>query len=91
MLLALLEVVPGAATGEDRIDDPVLVDQLAVVARGLGLDLTVTRMSTATVGFAQVVSLVTLELGGHFVGGFEPADALVEHALQDLADRLGLP
>jgi hypothetical protein len=48
-------------------------------------------MAAATAGFAELIGLVTLELGGHFVGGFEPADALVEQSLEALADRLGLP
>jgi hypothetical protein len=40
--------------------------------------------------FGQVVGMVNLELGGHFVGGFEPADALFHHTVHALATDLGL-
>jgi hypothetical protein len=83
-------VLPAGAGGPD-VRDPALNDQLLGVAEGLGVALPPATMGTATAGFAELVGLVTLELGGHLVGGFEPADALVEHALQDLADRLRLP
>lgn len=90
VLVALLDVLPGAAPEDGSTLDPVLAGQLSVVADGLEVDLPPARMSTAVAGFAELVGLVTLELGGHLVGGFEPADALVEQALRDLADRLDL-
>lgn len=90
VLVALLEVLPAGPLDGGRAADPALDQQLTAVARGLGVDLVGPRMSTAVAGFAELVGLVTLELGGHLVGGFEPADALVAQALHDLADRLGL-
>ena len=40
--------------------------------------------------FARVVGLLTLELNGHLVGGFEPADALFAALVEREADTLGL-
>ena len=47
-------------------------------------------LARAVAAWAELVGLVVLELGGHFVGGFEPADALFDAAVRDQADRLGL-
>lgn len=48
-------------------------------------------IAATTAAFAEIVGLVLLELGGHFVGGFEPADDLYAASVDALADRLGLP
>lgn len=93
VLLALLEVLPATrpAAGSGRALDPTLTDQLVAVAGALDLDLPAGTLSAAVAGFAELVGLVTLELGGHLVGGFEPAGPLADRTLADLADRLALP
>jgi hypothetical protein len=60
------------------------------VASALELELPPAVLARATAAWAEIVGLVVLELGGHFVGGFEPADELFEAAVADQADRLGL-
>lgn len=81
------ETVPGTR------GDPLtraLTGQLAVTAEALELDVDAGRTLLLVGAFAQVVGLLTLELNGHFVGGFEPADALFEALVADRADALGL-
>ena len=90
VLTALLRVLSAAQVPDAGPADPRLTPQLAVVAAGLEIELAPAVTARAVAGFAELVGLVTLQLGGHFVGAFEPADALVEESLADLADRLGL-
>ena len=40
--------------------------------------------------FVRVIGALTLEINGHFVGGFEPADALFEAFVDHEATALGL-
>ena len=67
-----------------------LADQLDRVRALLGEQIPPAVLARLVSAFAQTVGLVNLELAGHFVGGFEPADALFQHAAEDLADWLGL-
>jgi AcrR family transcriptional regulator len=64
--------------------------QLNASAEALGLDLPVVEMLAVVGAFARVVGLLTLEQGGHFVGGFEPADAVFGTLVEREADALGL-
>jgi Tetracyclin repressor-like, C-terminal domain len=64
--------------------------QLDDAAAGLELDVDRPRMLVLTAAFAQLIGLLTLELNGHFVGGFEPADALYAALVAQQADALGL-
>ncbi|WP_460800282.1 TetR/AcrR family transcriptional regulator [Nocardioides pacificus] len=43
-----------------------------------------------TAAFARLIGVLTLELNGHLVGGFEPADALFATLVEREADALGL-
>jgi AcrR family transcriptional regulator len=93
-------VQAAAATGRlwglDGLDhqmgvaDPGLSAQLADVATLLGPDVPAPVLARLVGAFGQVVGMVNLELGGHFVGGFEPADALFHHTVRTLAADLGL-
>ncbi len=64
--------------------------QLEVSAEALGLDVDRETMLALTAAFSRVVGLLTLELNGHFVGGFEPADDLFDALVEREADLLGL-
>lgn len=95
VLTALAGAVQGAAADgvlTDPADVPseALHRQLVAVAAVLGPEIPPAVMVRLTAAFAQLVGLLTLELGGHFVGGFDPADDLYDHLVADLADRLGL-
>ena len=72
-------------------NDPVLVDQLLAMGEVLALDLSVGTLAQSIGALGEVFGLLALELGGHLVGGFEPADSLFGHSLDELADRIGLP
>ncbi len=88
----LAPVVDAAATHPDEAPVPgrVLARQLEDVATGLGIEVPPALLARAVAAWSEVVGLVVLELGGHFVGGFEPADALFDAAVRDQAERLGL-
>lgn len=64
--------------------------QLAVASTALELDVTESTMLAVTGAFARVIGLVGLELGGHFVGTFDPADQLFETLIDREAELLGL-
>jgi AcrR family transcriptional regulator len=96
VILALLRVLAeagaaGVLAERSSPDDPVLVDQLLAMGEVLALDLSVGTLARAMGALGEVFGLLALELGGHLVGGFEPADNLFGHSLDELADRIGLP
>jgi AcrR family transcriptional regulator len=64
--------------------------QLDTAAVGLGLAVPSATMQLIVTAIAGLLGLLTLELGGHFVGGFEPADDLYAAYVDDVASRLGL-
>lgn len=64
--------------------------QLVTASTALGLDVTEPTMLAVTGAFARVIGLVGLELGGHFVGTFDPADQLYETLVDREAELLGL-
>lgn len=78
-----------AATGSKPLGRR-LGTQLEVSAEALGLDVDRGTMLALTAAFSRVVGLLTLELNGHFVGGFEPADDLYDALVEREADVLGL-
>ncbi|MBK5249499.1 MAG: TetR/AcrR family transcriptional regulator [Actinomycetales bacterium] len=65
-----------------------LVGQLTAAGSLLGEQIPPEVLARTVAGLAQVIGMITLELGGHFVGGFEPADALFEHAATRLAETI---
>lgn len=64
--------------------------QLVTASTALELDVTESTMLAVTGAFARVIGLVGLELGGHFVGTFDPADQLYETLVDREAELLGL-
>jgi AcrR family transcriptional regulator len=83
------------------VEESGAVARPATVGRTLALQLDTTRealeletgreTTLALVGaFARIVGLLTLELNGQFVGGFEPADDLFAAFVEREADDLGL-
>ncbi|GAA1797765.1 hypothetical protein GCM10009811_22330 [Nostocoides veronense] len=61
-------------------------------SRGEALEIATTPASAlhATGAFARAIGLITMELGGQFVGTFEPADQLYAALLAHDADAIGL-
>lgn len=94
VLRALCAPVVRALDGDAADGLPVpgseLTHQLSAVAEALDLAAPPALMLSLTHAFARLQGLVGLELNGHFVGGFEPADLLYAAAAVDEADRWGL-
>lgn len=79
----------GAVTSDTAPRSRLLRRQLQAVTALLELRLDAATLTHGVGAFAQLIGLITLELGGHLVGGFEPADDLYAHALREQADRIG--
>jgi AcrR family transcriptional regulator len=95
VVVAMLDPVVDAAAVETLVEvgappGAVLARQLTAVAVGLGVDVPPALLARAVGAWSEVIGLVVLELGGHFVGGFEPADELFDDAVRAQAGRLGL-
>lgn len=76
---------------DDGVPDAGLQAQLRTVGAVLAGHVPAAVLADLVAGFAELVGIVNLELAGHFVGGFEPADALFRHVVERRADTLGLP
>ena len=90
VIQALCSPALGIRGGGPAVPRGPLGRQLDDAAAGLGLDVDRQRMLALTAAFARLVGLLTLELNGHFVGGFEPADALYGALVAQEADSLDL-
>jgi AcrR family transcriptional regulator len=88
---AICTAATAAAPPGGRPIGRTLAGQLDVATQALGLDVGRPTMLALVGAFSRVVGLVTLELNGQFVGGFEPADALFTALVEREADLLGLP
>lgn len=64
--------------------------ELVTAGSFLGREVPPPVLARTIAGLAQVIGMINLELGGHFVGGFEPADALFAYTVDRLTDDLGL-
>lgn len=78
---------PAPAAGVTSIE---LADQVQHIAAVLGVDKTPGIILPLIAAFSRLIGLLTLELNGHFVGGFEPADDLFGTLMESEADALGL-
>jgi AcrR family transcriptional regulator len=67
-----------------------LAGQLDVTRDALGLAVERGAMFALVAAFSRLIGLLTLELNGQFVGGFEPADDLFAALVEREADALGL-
>lgn len=84
------DAAPEAAPDESvRLGRP-LTAQLRDIGEVFGSDLSPALVLAQVAAFARIVGLLTLELNGHFVGGFEPADHLYAELVEREADLLGL-
>jgi AcrR family transcriptional regulator len=68
-----------------------LADQLAAVIDRMALGIGTQEMARGLIAWTQLFGLVSFELFGHLVGSADPADDFFAHAVEDMADYLGLP
>ena len=96
VMTALAGIVDDAAHAGALADtdgealDGELAAQLDGVAHVLGAHIPPPVLATLAGAFGQLIGMVNLELAGHFVGGFEPADALFRRTVRQMAAGLGL-
>lgn len=64
--------------------------QLRRMDEALDLQAPPETLLALAAAFARLIGVLTLELNGHLVGGFEPADALYSTLVEREADALGL-
>ncbi|WP_405011122.1 TetR/AcrR family transcriptional regulator [Kitasatospora sp. NBC_01539] len=101
--LALIGVAHQAAraagTTEDRAATggaaPALTgplgEQLARLREEFAPGLPEPVLARAAIAWTQLFGMIGFELFGHFVGSFDPADAFFAHAVEEMADLVGLP
>lgn len=90
VLRAFCSPALAAMPADGQVPRGALARQLDAAAEGLGLDARRPQMLALTAAFARLIGLLTLELNGHFVGGFEPADELYAALVAREAETLGL-
>lgn len=82
---------PVVGAGEaSPVSGRMLSRQLDATRSALELEVSTGLMLALVGAFSRVVGALTLELNGHFVGGFEPAEALFGVLVEREADALGL-
>jgi AcrR family transcriptional regulator len=81
--------VDAEPTGDPTIGRE-LRGQLGTASDGLDLGVAEPTMLALVGGFSRIIGLVSLELGGHFVGTFEPADQLYATLVDREAELIGL-
>jgi len=80
---------PDPADGSAELD-PALAAQVVQVGQVLGEHIPGPVLASLAGAFGQLVGMINLELAGHLVGGFEPADALFAHTVDQAGAHLGL-
>lgn len=90
VVAALFTVTFGAGTPGPREFSPALRQQAASVEEAFGTPLSAELAVGIAHAFAALIGALTLELGGHFVGTFDPADQLFADLVDRQADALGL-
>jgi AcrR family transcriptional regulator len=85
--------VPGTPHASVALAGPVAEQAAAlasVVSPPEGPAVPPDLLVRAVIAWAELFGMVSFELFGQFVGSFEPADALFEHAIAQMASFVGL-
>jgi AcrR family transcriptional regulator len=95
LLLGLLQDAHAAGAlappGPDRPLPPALADQLARLAAQVAPELPAPVLTRAIAAWTQLFGMISFELFGQYVGSVDPTDAFFGHAVEELADLVGLP
>ncbi|MEW1913061.1 TetR/AcrR family transcriptional regulator [Kitasatospora sp. NPDC085895] len=68
-----------------------LGEQLARLRAAIAPGLPEAVLARAAIAWTQLFGMIGFELFGHLVGSFDPADAFFAHAVEEMADLVGLP
>ena len=92
--LTLLGIVHDAQVRPARDSGPLppeLAGQAERLAREVGLDIPPPVMVRAMIAWTQLFGMLSFELFGHLVGSADPADAFFAHAVEQMAEFVGIP
>ncbi|MEV6699357.1 TetR/AcrR family transcriptional regulator [Streptomyces sp. NPDC051453] len=90
-LAGVVREVPTAGDGELGRALPGRVgEQMAGTAALVAPGVPGSAMSRALIAWTQLFGMVNFELFGHLVGSVDPADDFFAHAVEEMADYLGL-
>lgn len=70
---------------------PELAEQAAGVASAIAPGVPSEVLARVLVAWTQLFGMVSFELFGHLVGSADPADEFFDHAVECMADLMGLP
>lgn len=70
---------------------PGLSEQVAGVAEQIAEGVPSDVLARALIAWTQLFGSVSFELSGHLVGSVDPAEEFVAHAVECMADFIGLP
>ena len=87
---AFCNSVAESVGGQPELHGRRLRTQLADLTAFTGLTIDDRSMLALVAAFARLIGFVGMELGGHFVGVFEPADDAFAALVEREADHLGL-
>jgi AcrR family transcriptional regulator len=88
----LADGAPQTLTGQLADQAALMAAALAAAEGEAGLAVPADALVRAVIAWTQLFGMVSFELFGQFVNSFEPADALFEHAIGEMAAFvLGIP
>jgi AcrR family transcriptional regulator len=70
---------------------PALAAQAENTARALGVELPPETTTRAVIAWTQLFGMISFELFGQLVGSMDPSEEFFAHAVEQMADFLGLP
>ncbi|PBC77232.1 TetR family transcriptional regulator [Streptomyces sp. TLI_235] len=90
--LALIGVAAeGAPAAAPPVPGGPLGEQLTRLRTELAPGLPEAVLARTAIAWTQLFGMIGFELFGHLVGSFDPADAFFAHAVEEMADLVGLP
>lgn len=88
VMLRVVAAAPASTAGPTP--SPVLAGQLRQLAVATGVDLPEPALGRALIAWTQLFGMVSFELFGQFVGSVDPTDEFFAHAVEEMADFLGI-
>ncbi len=70
---------------------PLLAEQIQTLAATIAPSLPGEILTRALIAWTQLFGMISFELFGHLVGSVDPTSAFFDHALNQMADFVGLP